>query len=98
MTFSSTYVTHRRLMDAIASAQAQVVEGEVTRFVPMPASGHAMERFCVQQDCFAYSDYVVTGGFNNAASHGGPIRNGLAVRVTHVGVTIVKLELAPDKQ
>ena len=53
-----------------------------------------MERFCVSGTCFEYSDYVVTGGFNNTSSHGGPIRAGLPVRVSHVGDRIVKLEIA----
>ncbi|WP_322021733.1 MULTISPECIES: hypothetical protein [unclassified Burkholderia] len=54
-----------------------------------------MERFCVGQVCFSYSDYVVTGGFNNTASHGGPIRAGLPVRGSYVDGLIVKLEVAP---
>ncbi|MEO7576992.1 MAG: hypothetical protein ABIT83_05210, partial [Massilia sp.] len=68
----------------------------VADFVPMPAAGHAMERFCVQQACFSYSDFVIGGGFNNTASHGGPIRAGLPVRVTYVDGDIVKLEIAPQ--
>ncbi|WP_321797617.1 hypothetical protein [Burkholderia sp. BCC1988] len=67
----------------------------MTAFEPMPYGGHAMERFCVGQVCFSYSDYVVTGGFNNTASHGGPIRAGLPVRVSYVDGLIVKLEVAP---
>jgi len=53
-----------------------------------------MERFCVSGVCFAYSDFVITSGFNNTSSHGGPIREGLPVRVTYVGDMIVKLEVA----
>jgi len=70
-----------------------VVEGTVSRFVPMPVTGHAMERFCVHDTCFEYSDFVITSGFNNTSSHGGPIREGLPVRVTFVGNKIVKLEI-----
>jgi hypothetical protein len=93
--FASTYGTHRRLAAALADGEARVVEGEVTHFIPMPAAGHAMERFCVQQACFAYSDFVVAGGFNHTASHGGPIRAGLPVRVTYLGNVILRLEIAP---
>jgi hypothetical protein len=76
-----------------------VVTGNVSGFIPMPYGGHALERFCVQDACFEYSDYVNTGGFNHTSSHGGPIKDGLPVRVTYLkypnfpGNLIVKLEL-----
>ena len=92
----STYSQYAGLKKAQQSGAASVVEGPVTHFRPMPATGHAMERFCVQETCFSYSDYVVTAGFNNTSSHGGPIREGLPVRVTYVGAAIIKLEVAAD--
>lgn len=93
---AQTYSTHRRLVTTLAEGRADVVEGEVTDFVPMPAGGHGVERFCVEQRCFSYSDYHITGAFNQTASHGGPIRSGLHVRVTYVGDDIVRLEVAAD--
>jgi len=94
MAFSSTYRDYACLSKAIDSARVSVVEGVVNQFQPMPYTGHAMEHFCVNANCFAYSDYVITAGFNHTSSHGGPIREGLPVRVTFVGSTIVKLEVA----
>jgi hypothetical protein len=35
----------------------------------------------------------VTPGFHNTASHGGPIRGGIHVRVAHLGGTILRLEI-----
>jgi hypothetical protein len=81
------------LADAVRAHRVEVAEGVVTDFVPMPSGGHAAERFCVSGVCFSYSDYSVVPGFNNASSLGGPIREGLPVRVTHVGNDIVKLEV-----
>ena len=92
--YVSQFREHAALSEAIASGRAQVVEGAVTNFHAMPATGHDTERFCVQAACFSYSDYIVTFGFNNTSSHGGPIRAGLQVRITYVGNTIVKLEVA----
>ena len=92
--FLSTYGDYRALSEAESSGEMQIAEGRVTDFRPMPAAGHAMERFCVADDCFEYSDFVITGGFNNTSSHGGPIRSGLAVRVSYVHGKIVKLEVA----
>lgn len=92
--FFSTYSEYSSLSKARATNNVQVAEGLVTSFKPMPSTGHSMEHFCVSGVCFEYSDYVVTGGFNNTSSHGGPIREGLPVRVTYVGHSIVKLEVA----
>lgn len=85
--FVVTWREYSRLYNAIVTGHARLVEGVVTDFSPMPVTGHAMERFCVSDSsaCFEYSDYVVTSGFNNSSSHGGPIRAGLRVRVTYIG-------------
>lgn len=88
------FVRQRNLIDAVRQGRATTVEGPVTNFRPMPYAGHGMERFCVAANCFEYSDFVLTAGFNNTRSHGGPIREGLPVRVTFVGDTIVRLEVA----
>ncbi len=95
-TFSSFLVTYREYSAASSAAhedRARVVEGVVTHFIPMPGTGHAMESFCVSDACFNYSDYVMTAGFNTTSSHGGPIREGLPVRVTYIGNIILKLEV-----
>ena len=92
--FVSTYGQYASLARAIDNKSARVVEGIVTNFRPMPYAGHAMEKFCVASTCFEYSDYIIAAGFNNAASHGGPIHDGLPVRVTYVGNSILKLEVA----
>ncbi len=96
LAFYSTYTQYAALRKAQANGTVEVVEGVVTHFTPMPVTGHGMERFCVQETCFAYADYVVTAGFNNTSSHGGPIREGLPVRVTYVGAAIIKLEVAAE--
>jgi hypothetical protein len=92
----TVYAKELRLI-AEERTSATIVEGVVSHFVPMPYTGHAMERFCVSATCFAYSDYVITGGFNNASSHGGPIREGLHVRIKHVNGVIVRLEVEGER-
>jgi hypothetical protein len=74
-----------------------LVEGVGEEFHPAPYEGHADESFIVKGVAFSYSDYVITGGFNQTQSHGGPIRAGLHVRIRYVrlfGNTIVRLEVA----
>ncbi len=47
----------------------------------MPYQGHGVERFTVRGVQFAYSDYIWSIGFNRTARHGGPIQEGLWVRI-----------------
>ena len=92
--FFTTYSQYRSLITALDTGAYQIAEGVVTDFVPMPHSGHSYESFTVDGKTFKYSDYVVTAGFNNTQSHGGPIRGGLKVRITYVDNVIIKLEVA----
>jgi hypothetical protein len=68
---------------ALRKGEYSVVEGPVEYFHPMPYNGHAVERFTVHGVQFAYSDYISTPGFNKTASHGGPIKEGLWVRIAY---------------
>lgn len=77
----------------LSSGRFSTVTGRVEHFQPMPAQGHAMETFDVDGVRFSYSDYVVTSGFNQTASHGGPIREGLPVRIAYRGDVILRLEV-----
>jgi hypothetical protein len=94
LNFEDTYQKYRDATTALRNRQYSVVEGPVTDFVPMPFTGHAMERFTVGGRRFSYSDYVLTIGFHHTASHGGPIREGRYVRVSYVGNLILRLEVA----
>ena len=93
VTFSTTFREYVVLRSAYRRSQLSVVEGPVTNFRPMPYEGHQLECFSVRSQTVCYSDYVVTAGFNNSVSHGGPIREGLPVRVSYIGNTIVRLEV-----
>lgn len=61
-----------------------LIEGQVQNFDPMPASGHKHESFTVLGVPFEYSDYVLTGGYNNTVAHGGAIVDGAKVRLCYV--------------
>jgi hypothetical protein len=93
-TFRATTTSFDAAAAITREGKFHVVEGQVGDFVPMPYTGHASERFAVGGKTFSYSDYILTGCFNNAASHGGPIKAGLTVRVSYVGNCIVRLEVA----
>lgn len=90
VTSGRDYLALRR---ALEEGKVDVVEGRVENFVSIPDKS---ERFTVCGTPFSYSDYLVTAGFNNTASHGGPIRAGIWVRIDHVGNSIARLEVAKD--
>jgi len=69
-----------------------VVEGHVTDFDPMTYD-HPKECFTVSSQRFCYSDDVLKPGFNQTASHSGPIRDGLPVRISYADNTILRLEI-----
>lgn len=94
--FTVTGRESARVRDALRHGRAEIVEGRVQGFKPMPYAGHADEHFTVCGVPFSYSDYVVTEGFNRSSSHGGPVREGLWVRITYVGDLIARLEIAKD--
>ena len=88
------YAHFVELRRALRDGSVEIAEGKIEQFVPMPYSGHANETFVVNGHYFAYSDFDLTKGFNNTQSHGGPLKEGLQVRITHVNGSIVKLEIA----
>jgi hypothetical protein len=89
-----TFFDYWELRQALKSGDFKVVEGMVVDFVPMPYSGHAKERFSVNGRLYEYSDFAVSAGFNNTQSQGGPIREGLIVRIADVRGKIARLEIA----
>ena len=94
VTWSSTYREYSSAAAALDEGRTAVVQGRVSNFKATTSRGHEWERFCVEDKCFRYWDSGTSAGFNNTSSHGGPIKPGLPVRVTFVGNTIVKLEVA----
>ena len=84
-----------RVVKDFRSGNAQILEGDVTDFSPMPTTGHGTESFTLNGVRFAYSNLEFHGPcFDRTILVGGPIKNGLHVRVTRVGNCIVKLEVA----
>lgn len=81
--------------NGIKEGRYSIIEGNVTQFIPMPWAGHALECFVVSGERYCYADYIVGVGFNNTASHGGPIKDGLPVRITYnARNAILRLEIA----
>jgi hypothetical protein len=83
-----------RLSGALTSGRGDVVEGVVAAFSPMPPNGHAEEFFWVAGVRFGYSPVLLAPEFQATAIDGGPIREGLRVRITYFEGKILRLEVA----
>jgi hypothetical protein len=91
----SVFREHWRCLKWASSGDFRVVEGEVADFKPMPSNGHGWESFVVDGTTFRYSDHgmFINGGFCTTASNGGPMREGLYVRISYHGDRILKIEV-----
>ena len=99
ISFFATYPQHLHHKALAQEGRCRVVEGPVEHFVPMPYAGHAQETFSVDGVPFRYSDFIITDGFNNASSHGGPINSDSYVRICYdpSGGVILRLEIRDFK-
>lgn len=79
------------LAHRLAAGDATVVTGEVQEV--REDNGNS-ECFMVGGHEYCYTDGPTSVGFHQAATNGGPIHNGLLVRVTSIGDVIVRLEIA----
>jgi hypothetical protein len=78
---------------ALKEGRSSTIEGRVADFVPMPYEGHSVEQFTVSGIQFSDSDYILVPCFNNARSHGGPIQQGVWVRLSYQNNCILKIEV-----
>ena len=78
----------RAMREAITNGRYRTVEGTVADFVPADAGDHHPEHFAVVTPGgrveYSYSESGVTQGFNQSQHHGGPLRDGLRVRIANV--------------
>ena len=88
----------RRVQSMFGQNTIPMAEGRVRSFVPGGIGGHPWESFAVSGTWFSYSDFFRDGGFNRTAAFGGPMRQGLQVRIyylpSHGRNKIVRLEIA----
>ena len=91
--FAGTFIDYRRAVDALQNGQAKVIEGPVAHYWEVPGKSEA---FDVQGVRFQYSDYGVIAGFNHIASLGGPIREGLPVKIWYWHGEILRLQIKKE--
>jgi hypothetical protein len=91
--FVLTYTDYAILRDAYHRGHYREVSGEVENFVDGgPGIQPGTERFSVGGISFSYSKYIVVPGFRTTRASGGPLRQGLLVRIRYMDTAIVRLE------
>lgn len=95
-TFSSTYGDYRHLRDALNQGQCQVIEGPIEHFhAGSGERGDANDSFDISGSRFSYSDSIVGAGFSQTQARGGPLKEGLRVRIYAYQGQIARLEILP---
>ena|SRR5437867_3225624 len=89
-----TVIPYLELSAALRNGRCTLTEGVVTQFEPEPASGHGFESFVVDGKYFRYSVYEWSPGFHRTHLNGSPLREGVHVKIYHVGNDIARLEVA----
>ena len=91
--FAGTFIQYRRAVDALQNGETKVVEGRVANYWQVP---NKSESFDVQGVRFQYSDGIIIPGFNHMASLGGPIREGLPVKIWYWHGEILRLQIKKE--
>ncbi|GGI82568.1 hypothetical protein [Shewanella gelidii] len=86
----SYYSDHHELLADYKNGRFQVIEGRVTDF----QTDTHKESFFVAGAFFEYEQFLIAPFFHTVSAEGGPIKEGLKVRLSHVEGKIVKLEIA----
>jgi hypothetical protein len=79
---------------ASGGEKGEEVVGIVEHFHPMAATGHECEEFFVGTAHFCFSEWEGGCHFHKTAAYGGPLKEGLRVRIRHVEGRIMRLEIA----
>src|SRR5205823_10453449 len=81
---------------ALRAGRVSIIEGRVESFRPLASPRDRLESFSVGSKTFKYSKYEMTTSFKKTAIDGGPIRDGLLVRVSYLDRHILQLEVANE--
>lgn len=82
--FTGSYGYYTKVQNRISAGQYQITEGPITNFQPGGVDGSKVESFAVNNVTFRYNaaDAGIPG-FKSESGLGGPLNNGLYVRVAY---------------
>ncbi|HEX6536964.1 MAG TPA: hypothetical protein VF041_20430 [Gemmatimonadaceae bacterium] len=91
--FIDGYRDYRRMRSELLSGHYETVDGVITNFVPGGFGDHPLESFTVAGHDYWYSFSILTPGYHRPHWLGGPLRDGLHVRIADVHGQIARLEV-----
>jgi len=93
MMYRMRHGEYERMRDAELNGGCEWVEGTVANMQPEEREG-AVESFVVSGHRYSYGSHGIGPGFHLGHASGGPMKNGLQVRICDVGGAIARLEIA----
>lgn len=75
--------------------QARVVEGEITNYTPQAWTGRPLEKFQVGSEQFSFDGFGASSAYHQRVRSGGPIQEGMRVRVFEFRGNILRVEVFP---
>ena len=84
-----------KVIGALRDGHYALVEGRVSGFRPGAPTSHPPEEFDVNGHHYRYAPAEELYSFNHVAGAGGPIHDGVQVRIADVDGLIARLEIAP---
>jgi len=87
-----TWSEYEEFVQRLRSGDYLTVTGPITNFQPGGVR-HRSERFRVNGTVFTYGPAEITSAFHHTAGHGGPMREGLQVRLAVAGDRIIRVEV-----
>ena len=90
--YMSSWGQYSNAAHDLKSGEYAMATGQITDFNP-GTSDKGLEQFTVDGQHFSYSEYTTKIGFRQTRAHGGPMHEGLRVRIAHRGPTILRLEI-----
>jgi hypothetical protein len=97
LAFVATWGAHWSLISRMDNGRVERVQGAVHDFKPAETY-KGTEQFSVASQTFSYSRVSVQQGFHTMSGDGGPVRNGLCVRILYQRNDILRIESAGDSQ
>lgn len=94
-TVLATWHEYADFRTRLQGGSVRLLTGTVNQFIPEGPGGHPRETFRINGIPFSYSSYEVTSAFHRTARCGGPMREGLHVRMADVDGAILRLDVAP---